>query len=178
MISRISPLDEIEARHIEAALAWLDSGADLCRVAKPATPDPHLVSYFVLVDQDHLLLVDHVNAGLWLPTGGHVEPNEDPRDTVVREVFEELGLEAAFLHPDPVFVTVTRTVGRTAGHTDMSLWFVLRGRRGDDLDVDTSEFRSVRWFHLAEIPQDRTDPHLARFVQKLARLHPAYLHPA
>lgn len=171
MISELSPLDEIEARHIDFSLSWIDSGAGLFRVAKPATPDPHLVSYFLLVDGDHLLLVDHINADLWLPTGGHVEPNEDPRETVVREAAEELGISAEFLHPDPIFVTVTQTVGRTAGHTDVSLWFALRGRREVDLDFDVSEFRSIRWFHRTEIPKDRTDPHLARFLQKLDFLH-------
>jgi 8-oxo-dGTP pyrophosphatase MutT (NUDIX family) len=39
-----------------------------------------------------VLLVDHKNARLWLPTGGHVEEGEDPRATVVRELKEELGL--------------------------------------------------------------------------------------
>jgi 8-oxo-dGTP pyrophosphatase MutT (NUDIX family) len=39
-----------------------------------------------------ILLVDHVNAGLWLPPGGHVEVDEDPGLTARREIQEELGL--------------------------------------------------------------------------------------
>ena len=87
----IAPLDELERRHIAEALAWIDSGAELCRLAKPATPPQHLVSYFVVVDDGHVLLVDHRNAQLWLPSGGHVEAGEHPRETVVRELQEELG---------------------------------------------------------------------------------------
>ena len=45
-----------------------------------------------IVDGDHVLLVDHRMAQLWLPNGGHVEPGEHPRDTVVRELKEEIGL--------------------------------------------------------------------------------------
>ena len=43
---------------------------------KPDVPPKHLVSYFALVDERRgkLLLVDHKLAGLWLPSGGHVEP--------------------------------------------------------------------------------------------------------
>jgi len=64
------------------ALAWIDSGAPLWRTEAPATPDPHLVTYFLPFDaaRDRLLLVDHRKAGLWLPPGGHVEPGEDPRE--------------------------------------------------------------------------------------------------
>jgi hypothetical protein len=58
-IGSIEPLDEVEREHIADVLAWIDSDAELCRLEKPATPPKHLVSYFVLVDDDHVLLVDH-----------------------------------------------------------------------------------------------------------------------
>ena len=32
--------------------------------------------------------------GLWLPPGGHIEPNEDPIQAVLREIEEETGVEA------------------------------------------------------------------------------------
>ncbi|MFI5343447.1 MAG: NUDIX domain-containing protein [Chlamydiales bacterium] len=38
-------------------------------------------------------LVDHKKANLWLPAGGHVEPNEHPRETVKREILEELSIQ-------------------------------------------------------------------------------------
>ncbi|MGV9748387.1 NUDIX domain-containing protein [Rhodococcus zopfii] len=40
--------------------------------------------------------MDHIGAGLWLPTGGHVEPGEHPLDTAIRETREELGIDADF----------------------------------------------------------------------------------
>src|SRR5882724_7728074 len=90
----IAPLDATEREHLADALLWVDSGAELCRIAKPATPPKHLVSYFAVVDAGHILLVDHKNAQLWLPAGGHVEPGEHPRTTVSRELEEELGITA------------------------------------------------------------------------------------
>ncbi|MEU4312510.1 NUDIX domain-containing protein [Nocardia sp. NPDC024068] len=33
-----------------------------------------------------------IKAGLWLPPGGHVEPDEHPARTACREVAEELGI--------------------------------------------------------------------------------------
>ena len=166
-ITTISALDDVERQHIDSAIAWIDSGAELCRIAKPATPPIHLIAYFVVVDDGHLLLVDHKNAQLWLPTGGHVDPGEHPRTTVTRELAEELGISASHAIAAPLMLTSTATVGLTAGHTDVSLWYVVHGSRSQALTFDDSEFNSVRWFAFDALPVGRTDPHLQRFVQKL-----------
>lgn len=98
-VNQISPWDDLEQGHIADALAWIASGVNIFRIAKPDKPPKHLVSYFVLIDPDHrsLLLGDHIKAQLWLPNGGHVEPNEHPRDTVIRECMEEVYRPAVFL---------------------------------------------------------------------------------
>lgn len=114
----IQSFDEQEEIHRADALAWIDSGAPLFRTAKPATPPRHLVSYFVVIDGREILLVDHRSAELWLPPGGHVEPGEHPRNTVLRELREELGFDAAHTIAEPLMITCTTTVGLTAGHTD------------------------------------------------------------
>ena len=166
-VESIKPLDELEQKFQTQVLRWIDSGVELCRLKKPNVPPTHLISYFVLVDGDYLLLVDHINAELWLPTGGHVEPDEHPRVTVLREAEEELSIKGEFLLPDPLFLTVTETVGKTAGHTDVSLWYVLKSSRDDKLKFDDTEFNSVMWFHKDDIPIDRTDQHMERFLKKL-----------
>ena len=163
----ITPLDEEEAETQKAVLRWIDSGAELCRMQKPDVPPQHLIAYFAVVDGDHVLLVDHINAELWLPTGGHVEPGEHPRETVVREALEELAIQASFLQSSPLFLTRTETVGKTAGHVDVSLWYVLRGNRRTPIRFDVDEFVSVRWFHRSEIPLGRSDPQMPRFLAKL-----------
>lgn len=168
-LESINPLDALELQHLGEALAWVDSGAPLCRTAKPATPTQHLVSYFVVVDGESILLVDHKNAQLWLPPGGHVEEGEHPRDTVVREVREELGFVPAHEIAAPLMVTSTTTVGLTAGHTDVSLWYVVSAMKGQNISYDAQEFNGVRWFEFSEVPLDRSDPHLERFIHKLKR---------
>lgn len=163
----IDPHDSLEQEHLAEALAWVDSGVELCRIAKPATPPKHLVSYFALVDGDHILLVDHRNAELWLPTGGHVEPGEHPRDTVVRELKEELNLAPLGPVGAPLMVTCTTTVGLTAGHRDVSLWYVVEGSRQQPLTFDAQEFKALRWFRFNEVPFQRSDPQMRRFIEKL-----------
>jgi 8-oxo-dGTP diphosphatase len=166
-VASIRPFDELEEIHRADALAWIDSGVPLCRTAKPAVPPKHLVSYFAVVDGDHILLVEHKSAQLWLPSGGHVEPEEHPRETVVRELFEELGLVAGHVIAEPVMITCTATVGLTAGHVDVSLWYVVRVDRNRTLEFDRQEFAGVRWFEFSEVPLHRSDPHLGRFLAKL-----------
>jgi 8-oxo-dGTP pyrophosphatase MutT (NUDIX family) len=162
----IDAVDVLEQDHLADALAWLDSGADLFRTSKPAVPPKHLVSYFAVVDENRLLLVDHKNAGLWLPPGGHVEMGEHPRATVVRELDEELGVRANHDIGAPLMLTCTTTVGLTAGHTDVSLWYVVQVSSAQVIRFDQAEFNSVRWFHLSEIPFERSDPHLRGFVAR------------
>ena len=162
----IKPLDEFETQTISNVLDWIDSGVELCRIEKPATPNKHLVAYFPVVDGDYILLVDHINAGRWLPTGGHVEPGEHPRETAIRECREELNIQGHFLLENPVLLTITKTVGKTAGHIDVSIWYALKGNRRDALEIDRTEFKEARWFHKKALPLN-TDPHLGRFVNKL-----------
>jgi 8-oxo-dGTP diphosphatase len=173
IVSSIIPLDHEEQEHITFVQKWIASGVQLFRIEKPAIPDTHLVSYFVLLDEEvkKILLVDHKKAKLWLPTGGHVEWDEHPKETVKREIREELAVEAEFLSPDPFFITVTKTVGTTAGHTDVSLWYILKGRISFLYVYDKEEFQAVQWFAPAEIPYRRAEPHMARCIQKLRSIN-------
>lgn len=166
-VESIQPFDEIEETAKTQAIAWIESGVELCRLKKPDVPNKHLVSYFVLIDGEYILLVDHINAELWLPTGGHVEPGEHPSETALREATEELSIQGEFLQKEPLFITSTVTVGKTAGHTDISFWYILKGDRKLKLIFDQSEFYSVKWFHKDNIPLDRTIPDLSRFLKKL-----------
>jgi 8-oxo-dGTP diphosphatase len=176
LVSGIEPTDELGREHRWKALSWLAGTDDIFRRMKPLTPSPHLVSYFLLVDRPagSVLLCDHRLSGLWLPTGGHVEPGEHPLSTVRREVVEELGvtaeLDAAFADR-PFFLTMTETVGPPAArHVDVSLWFALAGRAGQPLRPDQREFAGVRWWTAAELrraDRDRFEPHLLRALDAL-----------
>ena len=168
-VSNIKPLDSLEQQHKDDVLSWLRSNQPIYRISKPDNPKKHLVSYFVVFDKANqkILLVDHKNAKLWLPSGGHVEIDEHPAETVRRECKEELNISASFLDESPMFLTQTKTVGLTAGHVDVSLWYVINGDSDENYQFDTSEFESVAWFTLDQIPFERSDPHMQRFVRKL-----------
>lgn len=169
LVEAICPFDSTEARHRQEVLDWINSGEPLCRTKKPATPPKHLVSYFTLLDPEkkNLLLVDHKKALLWLPPGGHVEPDEHPNNTAHRELEEELNIQLPLLQETPIFLTVTETVGTTAGHIDVSLWYVFKADSSINYLYDQSEFNEIKWFPLDKLPLERTDPHMLRFCNKL-----------
>lgn len=49
-----------------------------------------------------VMLHRHAKLGLWLPCGGHVEPDELPDDAAVREVLEESGVRVRLIGAPPV----------------------------------------------------------------------------
>lgn len=69
----------------------------------------HTATAYVVADGRTLLLW-HRKLGMWLPPGGHLEPNEDPVQGAVREAYEETGLEVAVLPPPGLIAVETPAV--------------------------------------------------------------------
>ena len=166
------PLDAVEAVHQADILAWLLSGAEIYRRAKPATPPKHLVVYAAIVDpaRRQTFLIRHRKSGLWLPTGGHVDPGEPPFDAARRELKEEAGISLPPLADLPLFVTVEETVGAAAEkHTDVTLWYGFAARVGDSFEIDPEEADGGDWFDAQRLETVACEPHAARFMSKIGK---------
>jgi 8-oxo-dGTP pyrophosphatase MutT (NUDIX family) len=63
-----------------------------------------------LVEGESTLLHWHKKLQIWLPPGGHIDPDEDPVQAVVREVLEETGITAEVVPhmPDHAFSNVAQ----------------------------------------------------------------------
>jgi len=57
----------------------------------------HFTATTYVVDGDATLLHRHPGLGMWLPPGGHVDRDELPHETALREAREETGLEVALI---------------------------------------------------------------------------------
>ena len=66
-----------------------------------ATSRDWAVATFV-VWRGAVMLHRHAKLGLWLPCGGHVEPDELPDEAAVREVLEESGVHVRLVGAPPV----------------------------------------------------------------------------
>lgn len=170
VVASIQPFDELESFHQKHVLDWIESGAPLCRTIKADIPPKHLVCYFLLVDQkkERLLLTDHKKSGLWLPPGGHVDQGEHPRDTVLREMQEELRCQLEPLLEEPLFLSMVETTGYVNKHEDVSLWYVFEADSTVAIDFDPREFHQVKWYPFDALPIGQTDPHMERFSKKLS----------
>ena len=63
----------------------------------------HFTCTGFVVDGDRTILLWHQRLRMWVPPGGHLEPNEDPLTAVLREIREEAGLEAQVLPLNQTF---------------------------------------------------------------------------
>lgn len=54
----------------------------------------HFCVFFAVIDpkQRQVFLGEHMKAGVWLFSGGHLDPGEGPLHAVLREIDEELGI--------------------------------------------------------------------------------------
>jgi len=109
---------------------------------------PVLVAAGVLIEGERVLLTQrkagaHL-AGLWELPGGKVDPGEDPRDAVRRELQEELGIDVEV--GEPLEVTYFRYPEKAV----LLLFFVVALRPGSPapqrLDV-----ADLRWATRAEL---------------------------
>jgi len=70
---------------------------------QPEVERHHTATAYV-VARDRTLLLWHPRLGMWLPPGGHLEPNEDPVQGACREAFEESLLDVEVIPPADLLV--------------------------------------------------------------------------
>jgi 8-oxo-dGTP pyrophosphatase MutT (NUDIX family) len=64
-----------------------------------ATVERHHTATAYVVTRGRTLLLWHGKLGMWLPPGGHCEPNEHPVEAAEREALEESGVEVTVVPP-------------------------------------------------------------------------------
>jgi 8-oxo-dGTP diphosphatase len=109
---------------------------------------PVLVSAGVLIEGARVLLSQRKRGshleGLWELPGGKVEPGEDPRAALVRELREELGIEVAV--GAPLEVTFFRYPER-----EVLLLFFLCARAPGSPEPRAIDVADVRWARADEL---------------------------
>jgi 8-oxo-dGTP pyrophosphatase MutT (NUDIX family) len=138
-------------------------------------------SGIVLSDDDHVLLIEHRKLGWWLYPGGHIDPDEDPAQAVIREVAEETGItcqiiaETRFSHPAVTaipapFVICVQDIPAdavTGPHQHIDMVYVLAPGSGQ-ATPQLEEVTGCAWIPLEKIPDLDTPPELPALIGKAA----------
>ncbi len=101
-------------------------------------------------------------ANMWDAFGGHREEGENPAHTLVRELYEELGIRvtaAKFLHE---YADKDPTSKETYHHH----LYLVTGWQGEPR-IANPEHSEIRWFAPAEIAKVRLQPHLKKVIREV-----------
>jgi len=116
----------------------------------PHTPGPALrfvAAALILRDGEVLIgqrRTDQPMASLWEFPGGKIEAGESPEQALVRELSEELGIQAQVAAP----LTRIRHNYRHGGAVDLR-FFTVREFSGE---IQNHIYQQVRWVRLADLP--------------------------
>ena len=137
----------------------------------------HFTATGIVLHEDQVLLIEHAKLKWWMPPGGHIEPNEDPVQAVLREVREETGLDceiispAAFAHesiqvlpaPFTILVEDVPEGGEMVQHIDCI--YILRPlSRPSAISADEREVTGVRWVPVGQVGTLATPPELPALI--------------
>ena len=126
----------------------------------------------VVIHDDKMLLLDRPKRGEVRLPKGHVESDESPRETALREVREEAGYSALDIVADLGMVTnhfVTRDNDRAV--TRDEIYFLMRLRSDERFhrdDHDAGQFH-VMWVPLDEAPDRLTYESEKEFARRAIR---------
>jgi len=138
------------------------------------------VATFV-IHQDKVLLLWHKKLQMWLPPGGHIDPNELPDEAAVREVVEETGLEVLLISPlSAPPMPGPRPLARPEGiqlelispgheHIDL-IYFAQLADPAAAPPLANDEVERVGWYGMADLDQINLTDEVRYWVSKaLAR---------
>ena len=112
----------------------------------------------VVGEDGRVLAIKRRDNGAWVQPGGIVELDEDPRDTVCREVLEETGVEVEVEALTGVYKNMARGV--------VSLVFCCRPVGGTP--APTEEAARVEWLSRDEIEERMDEPFAIRLLDALS----------
>jgi 8-oxo-dGTP pyrophosphatase MutT (NUDIX family) len=116
----------------------------------------HFTATGFVVHGDRTLLHWHRRLQQWMPPGGHIEPDEDPVQAVLREIREETGMSAEVIPSVPVLpfaapgqvqppytILVEDIPGPDEPHQHIDLIYFCRLTDGAAPDPSTGDFHWV-----------------------------------
>lgn len=128
----------------------------------------------VILKDGKVLLLWHEKLGIWLYPGGHVERNETPQETAVREAEEETGMKIRITNPDkkesqtmkskeaselprPFLILHERVPYKTGEHEHFDMVYLAKLQSAnEEKRLGEGEAKKMGWFGKKEIKSLKT----------------------
>lgn len=124
---------------------------------------------FMVLDRK-VLLIKHKKLGLWLPPGGHIEANETPEETAVREVKEETGMNIKFeseqFHRIKLLKPHHVEIHPISKEHEHIAFVYFTKPSGGKLIKNESECDDARWFSKKELDSDEITVEVKHFAKQ------------
>lgn len=90
--------------------------------------------------------------GLWGCPSGGMEPGETPKETIIRETYEEIGLHINPHLATSIFVDARNILNPQERWKDLTLFFVATEIEGEPVNNEPNKCEAVAWFDLDNLP--------------------------
>lgn len=120
----------------------------------------HFTATTIIIYKNKVLLHLHKKLAIWIPVGGHIDRDELPEDTALREIQEETGLDVKLYTPDkqpampnvrqlirPVHILL-EDINQFHQHIDFIYYAI---SETDELKPEDGETTNLKWFTDEEI---------------------------
>jgi 8-oxo-dGTP pyrophosphatase MutT (NUDIX family) len=137
----------------------------------------------IVMNDGKTLLIKHKKLGVWLNPGGHIEENETPEETALREVKEETGLDVEIIEDKsknkiktnrafekilPFSIMYEFVNYKTGMHEHFDMIYLVRPMNSVEIKPDYGEVTEIGWFSENEIDN------LETYESTKIRLHNAF----
>lgn len=112
----------------------------------------------------------HKKSGMWIPPGGHIDRDEGPLDTVVREFEEELSYKITPDRATLFQITMIDITNRPDCTRHLGFGFRIDMPEKVDFDYDRGEFYEARWFTISEFLKMKTYEAVKNEVRLLQKM--------
>jgi 8-oxo-dGTP pyrophosphatase MutT (NUDIX family) len=170
-LQRYDVSDAAEARHREAMIALLSAPDAFSRAH--FQPGHFTASCYVIDDGGRLLLHHHRRLDRWLQMGGHVEGDELPELTALREGEEESGLRDLALLGEGIFDLDIHGIPAAKSepdHDHFDVRYLARTASPDAITLDRAESNDLAWVTLGRAAELMPGSESQRVLRKIDRL--------
>jgi 8-oxo-dGTP pyrophosphatase MutT (NUDIX family) len=122
------------------------------------------------------LFVHHRKLDMWLPVGGHIDPNETFDDAIKREIKEETNLDVELMgnsgltpaaHVKKILALPFDINLHSVGdHDHCCIFYLCKALNPEELKFRESELKNVKWLARKEISQVPLDEYISKQALK------------